>query len=174
MSDLLKHISSRLEYWAIRCKTQGGLTDTDENNLIRAMDNYLQFTPRIPMSIATQLGSCLQGASFLKHTTRAKLNDMIDSKVAHVETVGTIATVRTKVRTIEFYQSHKCWARYASDEPDDCKLFCMAAKMAAIGIRQKSADEITFAEAEMSIHGGSRSSSRSISICIRASGDRRH
>ena len=110
MPDIITIVSSRLEYWAIRFKTQGVLKDTDEKNLIAGMNQQLQFTPRIPIEIATQLGSCLQDASFLKDTTRAMLTDMIDSRVAHVETTGTV--VKIKMRTIEFYPSNKGWARF--------------------------------------------------------------
>ena len=148
MANVVKIVSSRLEYWAIRFKTQGVLKDTDEKNLIAGMNQQLQLTPRIPIEIATQLGSCVQGASFLKNTTKAMLNDMIDSKIAHVEKPETVVgRVKIKMRTIEFYQSRKCWASYASDEPDDMKIFRMAFTMAAVGMHPKTVDEITFAEA---------------------------
>ena len=121
MANLLKVVSTRLEYWAGRYQTVGRLTEADEKNLLEGMVSDLQFISGISLENAIQLHGCLQKATFLNDQTKAMLYDMIDSRVAHTEIDETV--VRIKVRTIEFYQSHKCWAIYASNDPDDYKLF---------------------------------------------------
>ena len=63
MADVIKIVPNRLEYWASRFQTNGGLTDTDDKNLGDGMVQQLQFIPRIPIETATQLGSFLQGST---------------------------------------------------------------------------------------------------------------
>ena len=61
MADVIKIVPNRLEYWASRFQTNGGLTDTDDKNLGDGMVQQLQFIPRIPIELQLDWAAFYRG-----------------------------------------------------------------------------------------------------------------
>ena len=163
MESARKLVSQRLDY--------GRFTEEDEQHLTSGLVACLQLIPTIDIETAAAITAMIQGADYLKEPAKARLNDIIESKVVHGMPAASVcdSAAKIKLRATEAYQSATCWDAYGSNMADDAKLHRMAMQMVCLGMTTKWVDETTFGEAaSLALHTTHRADmprTRATEIC---------
>ena len=77
----LTQILERLEHYRAVQANNGTLSAHDENNLISAITEPLQFIPSLSCEFAIRVDEALRDAEFLPESTKKMLSDVINAEV---------------------------------------------------------------------------------------------